>query len=59
VVEVVNDLVVASVPPSQRSPYFERAKGLLQEAGWGLQELLEAVGPGLQQEGAVLGAGAW
>ena len=50
VVEVVSDLVVASVTPAQRSPYFERAQALLDEAGWGLDELLEAVGPGKEQE---------
>ncbi len=57
VVEVVNDLVVVSVPPSQRSPYFERAQGLLEEAGWGLEELLEAAGPGARQEELFLALG--
>ena len=50
VVEVINVLVVASVPPSRRSPYFERAQGLLEDAGWGLEELLEAADPGARQE---------
>lgn len=57
VLEVLNDLVLASVPPSQRSPYFERAQALLEEAGWGLDELLEAATLGSEQEElfAVLG----
>jgi hypothetical protein len=57
VVEVINDLVVASLPPSRRSPYFERAQGLLEKAGWGLEELLEAAGPGARREELFLALG--
>lgn len=46
VVQVVTDLVLEAVPESSRSPYFEQAKGLLEEAGWGLDELLEAAEDG-------------
>jgi hypothetical protein len=42
VVQVVGHLVVEAVPPSRRSPLFEQAQGLLEEAGWGLDELYAA-----------------
>jgi len=39
-------LVVRAVPASQRVPLFEQAAGLLDEAGWGLDELVAAAEPG-------------
>ena len=41
VIQVVRHLVLRAVPPSQRVPLFEQATGLLDEAGWGLDELAE------------------
>ncbi|HKB30681.1 MAG TPA: hypothetical protein VKD26_07570 [Streptosporangiaceae bacterium] len=46
VVQVVRDLVIERVPPAARSPYFDRALALLDVAGWGLDELVEAAGEG-------------
>jgi hypothetical protein len=42
VAQVVSHLVIKSVPPEQRSPLFDQAAELLDEAGWGLDELYEA-----------------
>jgi hypothetical protein len=39
VLQVVNHLVLEAVPPDQRSPLFDQAAELLDEAGWGLDEL--------------------
>lgn len=39
VVQVVSHLVLAAVPADQRSPLFDQAAELLDEAGWGLDEL--------------------
>ena len=39
VVQVVSHLVLAAVPTDQRSPLFDQAAELLDEAGWGLDEL--------------------
>jgi hypothetical protein len=39
VVQVISHLVLASVPADQRSPLFDQAAELLDEAGWGLDEL--------------------
>jgi len=50
VVQVVRHLVVRAVPPSQRVPLFEQATGLLDEAGWGLGELVAAAEPGPTQD---------
>jgi hypothetical protein len=50
VIEVVQHLVVESVPPSQRVPFFDQAKDLLDEAGWGLDELVRAAAPGAEQD---------
>jgi len=50
VVQVVRHLVVQAVPPSQRVPLFDQATGLLDEAGWGLDELVTAAEPGLAQD---------
>jgi len=38
--------VERAVPPSQRDPLFGQAMDLLDEAGWGLDELAEAASPG-------------
>jgi hypothetical protein len=43
VIQVVNHLVIKTVPAEQRSPLFDQAAELLDEAGWGLDELYEAV----------------
>ena len=37
--QVVSHLVLAAVPADQRSPLFDQAAELLDEAGWGLDEL--------------------
>lgn len=37
--QVVSHLVLATVPADQRSPLFDQAAELLDEAGWGLDEL--------------------
>lgn len=50
VVQVVGHLVLRSVPPSRRLPLFEQAMGLLDEAGWGLDELARAAEPGPGQD---------
>jgi hypothetical protein len=46
VIQVVGHLVVRAVPPSQRLPLFDQAVDVLDEAGWGLDELVEAADPG-------------
>jgi hypothetical protein len=46
VVQVIHHLVIESVPPASRSRYFDVAGGILDEAGWGLDELLAAAVPG-------------
>jgi hypothetical protein len=50
VVQVVGHLVLCSVPPSRRLPLFEQAMGLLDEAGWGLDELARAAEAGPAQD---------
>jgi hypothetical protein len=50
VIQVVSHLVIRSVPPSQRLPLFDQAAGVLDEAGWGLDELVEAAEPGPAQD---------
>ena len=42
VVQVVHHLVLEAVPPGARSALFEQAGGLLDLAGWGLDELFDA-----------------
>jgi hypothetical protein len=46
VVQVVGHLVLRAVPPSSRVPHFDQAMSLLDEAGWGLDELAGACEPG-------------
>ena len=50
VIQVVGHLVERAVPPSQRDPLFGQAMDLLDEAGWGLDELAEAALPGPAQD---------
>jgi hypothetical protein len=50
VIQVVGHLVERAVPPSQRVPLFEAAMDLLDEAGWGLDELARAASPGPAQD---------
>jgi hypothetical protein len=50
VIQVVQHLVLRAVPPSQRVPLFDQATGLLDEAGWGLDELADAAEPGTAQD---------
>jgi hypothetical protein len=42
VVQVVHHLVLETVLPSSRSVLFDQASDLLDQAGWGLDELFEA-----------------
>ncbi|HUY47558.1 MAG TPA: hypothetical protein VMV92_17790 [Streptosporangiaceae bacterium] len=46
VIQVVGHLVIAKVPAEQRSPLFDQAAELLDEAGWGLDELYAAASDG-------------
>ena len=46
VIQVVGHLVERAVPPEQRVPLFDQARDLLDEAGWGLDELAAAAEPG-------------
>jgi hypothetical protein len=54
VIQVVQHLVVESVPPPRRVLFFDQARDLLDEAGWGLDELVGAASPGASQD-ALLG----
>jgi hypothetical protein len=51
VVQVVHHLVLDYVPASERSALFDQAAALLDQAGWGLDELFEASreGPARQE----------
>jgi hypothetical protein len=42
VLQVVDHLVLEVVPPSRRAQLFDQAMDLLDEAGWGLDELYAA-----------------
>jgi len=50
VIQVVGHLVLEAVPPSRQLPLFDQAKDILDEAGWGLDELVAAAEPGPAQE---------
>jgi hypothetical protein len=50
VIQVVGHLVERTVPPAQQDPLFDQAMDLLDEAGWGLDELAEAARPGPGQD---------
>jgi hypothetical protein len=50
VIQVVGHLVLEAVPPSRRLPLFDQAADVLDEAGWGLDELVGAASPGPAQD---------
>jgi hypothetical protein len=50
VIQVVGHLVERAVPPALRDPLFGQAMDLLDEAGWGLDELAGAARPGPGQD---------
>jgi hypothetical protein len=50
VIQVVGHLVERAVPPSHRVALFDQAMDLLDEAGWGLDELTGAASPGPAQD---------
>lgn len=50
VIQVVGHLVLEAVPPSRRLPLFDQATDILDEAGWGLDELVPAASPGPEQD---------
>jgi hypothetical protein len=57
VIQVVGHLVIKTVPPEQRSPLFDQAAELLDEAGWGLDELYAAATDGPEQGALFLALG--
>ncbi|GAA2423053.1 hypothetical protein GCM10010191_38670 [Actinomadura vinacea] len=42
VVQLIGHLVIEAVPPERRHPLFDQGRELLEEAGWGLAELVPA-----------------
>lgn len=50
VIQVVGHLVERAVPPERRDPLFDQAMDLLDEVGWGLDELSGAASPGPAQD---------
>ena len=46
VLQVVTHLVIEKVPADRQSPLFDQAAELLDEAGWGLDELYAAAAGG-------------
>ena len=58
VIQVVQHLVLRAVPPSRRVPLFEQATGLLDEAGWGLDELADSGRAGTRPGRAAANPGA-
>ena len=60
VIQVVGHLVERAVPTARRVPLFDQARDLLDEAGWGLDELAAAAEPGPAQDGLLrtLGLGS-
>jgi hypothetical protein len=50
ILQVVRHLVIEKVPPERRSPLFDSARDLLDEAGLGLDELVSAAEEGPAQE---------
>ena len=50
VLQVVQHLVLEAVPPGARSALFDQAAGLLDLAGWGLDELFDASRDGPARE---------
>lgn len=57
VIQVVGHLVLKAVPPAGRLPLFDQAKDILDEAGWGLDELVAAAGPGPAQDALLTALG--
>lgn len=57
VIQVVGHLVLEAVPPSRRLPLFDQAADILDEAGWGLDELVGAAGPGPAQDALLTALG--
>ncbi|HZR51804.1 MAG TPA: hypothetical protein VFB06_20105 [Streptosporangiaceae bacterium] len=57
VIQVVGHLVLETVPPSRRLPLFDQARDVLDEAGWGLDELVEAASPGPAQDALLTALG--
>jgi len=57
VIQVVGHLVLEAVPPSRRLPLFDQAKDVLDEAGWGLDELVAAASPGPAQDALLTALG--
>jgi hypothetical protein len=50
VVQVITDLVIRRVPPSERSQLFDTAKDVLDRAGRSLPELIDAAESGPEQD---------
>jgi hypothetical protein len=50
VIQVVGHLVERAVPRARRDPLFDQAMDLLDEAGWGLDELAGATRTGPAQD---------
>lgn len=50
VVQVMTDLALERVPPGQRSPLFDAARELLDQAGRSPVEMLDAIEPGPEQD---------
>jgi len=48
--QVVTHLVIEAVPAGRRSPLFDQAADLLDEAGWGLDELYAAAAEGPERK---------
>ena len=59
VIQVVSHLVLEAVPPVRRSPLFDQARDLLDEAGWSLDELFEAADAGPHREELLRQLGLW
>ncbi|MFG2004676.1 hypothetical protein ACGFNU_36540 [Spirillospora sp. NPDC048911] len=57
VVQIIGHLVVEAVPPGRRHRLFDHGRDLLEEAGWGLDELVAAAedGPARRELFQILG----
>jgi hypothetical protein len=55
VLQVISHLVIEKVPADERSPLFDQPAELLDEAGWGLDEL-HAAASGGPERGALFRA---
>jgi hypothetical protein len=56
VIQVAGHLVIKAVPADQRLPLFDQAAELLDEAGWGLDELYAAAASEGPERGALFQA---